>query len=66
MMRGTPGMRLALAILSPLFLLLCVVAIRSEETQPWMRYQSEFKQLYTTRATAKLHDAESRKAAAEM
>ena len=33
MMRGTPGMRLTLAILSPIFLLLCVVAIHSEETQ---------------------------------
>ncbi len=66
MMRGTPGMRLAMAILSPIFLLLCVVAIRSEETQPWMRYQSEFKQLYVARVTAKLHDAESRKDATEI
>jgi mono/diheme cytochrome c family protein len=60
-MRGTPGMRLALAILSPIFLLVCVVAIRSEETRPWMRYQEEFKQLYATRAAAKLADAEARK-----
>ena len=29
-MRGTSGMRIAFAILSPVFLLLCVVAIRSE------------------------------------
>ncbi len=66
MMRGTPGMRLAMAVLSPIFLLLCVVAIHSEETQPWMRYQSEFKQQYIALATAKLHDAESRKDAAEI
>jgi mono/diheme cytochrome c family protein len=66
MMRGTPGMRLAMAILSPIFLLLCVVAIHSEETQPWMRYQTEFKQLYVARATARLHDAEARKDAAEI
>ncbi len=60
MMRGTPGMRLTMAILSPIFLLLCVVAIHSEETQRWMRYQEEFKQLYVERATAKLHEADSR------
>jgi mono/diheme cytochrome c family protein len=65
MMRGTPGMRLALALFSPIFLLLCVVAIRSEETKPWMRYQEEFRDLYVKRATAKLHDAEARKDAAE-
>jgi mono/diheme cytochrome c family protein len=65
MMRGTPGMRLTMAILSPIFLLLCVVAIHSEETQPWVRYQEEFKQLYVTRATAKLHEAEARNDAAE-
>ncbi len=66
MMRGTPGMRLTMAILSPLFLLLCVVAIHSEETQPWMHYQSEFKQLYITRVTAKLRDAESRQNTVEV
>ena len=60
MMRGTPAMRLALAILSPIFLLLCVVAIHSEETRPWMQYQEEFKQLYVSRATAKLREAEAR------
>lgn len=65
MMRGTPGMRLALAILSPAFLLLCVVAIHSEETRPWMRYQEEFNQLYVTRARAKLQEAEARKDANE-
>lgn len=65
MMRGTPGMRLTMAILSPLFLLLCVVAIHSEETRPWMTVQGEFKKLYAERATAKLHEAESRKDEAE-
>jgi len=64
-MRGTPGMRLAMAIFSPIFLLLCVVAIHSEETHPWMRYQEEFNQLYITRATAKLQDAAARNDAAE-
>jgi mono/diheme cytochrome c family protein len=64
MMRGTPGMRLTLAILSPLFLLLCVAAIRSEETKPWMQYQTEFNQLYVTRATAKLQEAASHNDAA--
>ena len=65
MMRGTPGMRLVMAILSPVFFLLCVVAIHSEETKPWMRYYEEFKQLYVTRATAKLQEAESKNDAAE-
>lgn len=65
MMRGTPGMRLALAILSLSLLLLCVVAIRSEETRPWMRYQQEFKELYRRRAGAKLAEAESHGDAAE-
>jgi mono/diheme cytochrome c family protein len=64
MMRGTPGMRLTLAILSPLFLLLCVAAIRSEDTKPWMQYQTEFNQLYVTRATAKLQEAASHNDAA--
>jgi mono/diheme cytochrome c family protein len=58
-------MRLAFAILSPVFLLLCVVAIRSEETRPWMQYQEDFKQQYVTRATAKLKEAESRNDATE-
>ena len=65
MMRGTPGMRLLLAILSPAFLLLCVVAIHSEETRPWMRYQEEFNQLYVARARVKLQEAEVRKDANE-
>jgi mono/diheme cytochrome c family protein len=65
MMRGTPAMRLALAILSPIFLLLCVVAIQSEETRPWMRYQEEFKALYVDRAGAQLRAAEARQDAAE-
>ncbi len=65
MMRGTPGMRLVFAILSPVFLLLCVVAIHSEETRPWMQYQEEFARLYLTRATAKLQQAQSRNDAAE-
>ena len=65
MMRGTPRMRLAMAILSPLFLLLCVVAIYSEETRPWMGFQEDFKKLYVSRATAKLQEAEARKDAAE-
>lgn len=65
MMRGTPGMRLALAILSPAFLLVCVVAIHSEETRPWMGYQEDFKQLYITRATARLQQASARNDAAE-
>jgi mono/diheme cytochrome c family protein len=59
MMRGTPGMRLAMGIMSPIFLLLCVVAIRSEETRPWMRYQEQFNQLYLTRAKAQLKEAEA-------
>jgi mono/diheme cytochrome c family protein len=65
MMRGTPKMRLTMAILSPMFLLLCVVAIWSEETQPWMAYQEEFKRLYVERATAKLEDAKARNDAQE-
>jgi len=60
MMRGTPGMRLTLAILSPVFLLLCVAAIRSEDTKPWMQYQAEFNQLTVARATAKLREATAR------
>jgi mono/diheme cytochrome c family protein len=65
MMRGTPGMRLTMAILSPAFLLLCVVAIYSEETRPWMEYQNEFNALYVTRAKAKLAEAAGRQDAAE-
>ena len=65
MMRGTPGMRLTMAILSPMFLVLCVVAIRGEETRPWMHFQEEFKSLYVTRATAKLQEATARQDAAE-
>lgn len=65
MMRGTPGMRLTLAILSPVFLLLCVVAIHSEETKPWMRFQEEFNQLYLTRARAKLQEAQAHQDANE-
>jgi len=65
MMRGTPGMRVALAILSPVFFLLCVVAIHSEETRPWVRYQEEFNQLYVARAKAKLQEADARKDANE-
>jgi mono/diheme cytochrome c family protein len=65
MMRGTPGMRLVLAILSPVFLVLCVVAIHSEETRPWIRYQEEFNQLYLTRARAKLQEAQARQDTAE-
>ena len=57
MMRSTPRMRLAFAVLSPLFLVLCVVAIRSEEAEEWMRYHDEFSQLYADRARAKLEEA---------
>ncbi|HSP98904.1 MAG TPA: c-type cytochrome [Candidatus Dormibacteraeota bacterium] len=60
MMRGTPGMRLTLGLLSPLFLLVCAVAIRSEDTKPWMSFQEEFTRIYVERATAKLHEAEVR------
>ncbi len=59
MMRGTPGMRLVLFILSPVFLVLCVLAIRSEGERPWMGYQKEFKQLYAARARAKADEAAS-------
>lgn len=60
MMRGTPGMRWAMAILSPIFLLLCVVAIHSEETRPWMAYQEQFRELYTSVARTKLEEARSK------
>lgn len=60
MMRGTPGMRLAMGIMGPIFLLLWIVAIRREGTPPWMHYQHEFKQLYVTRAQAKLEEAKAR------
>ncbi|MBI3786223.1 MAG: c-type cytochrome [Deltaproteobacteria bacterium] len=66
MMRGTPGMRLVLGVLSPLFLLICVVAIHSEETKPWMSYQEQFKTLYLDRATAKLREAEAKHDSAEV
>jgi mono/diheme cytochrome c family protein len=56
MMSGTPGMRLLFAILSPVFLLLCVVAIRGEEKQEWGQYQTEFAQLFADRARAKLQE----------
>ena len=66
LMRGTPGMRIAFAILSPVFLVLCVVAIRSEEIQPWMRYQSAFRELFVERATVKLKAAEAQQDAKEI
>jgi mono/diheme cytochrome c family protein len=66
LMRGTPGMRLVFAILSPLFLVLCVVAIRGEETRPWMQYQAEFRALFVQRATAKLRAAETQQDAKEI
>lgn len=59
MMRGTPGMRLAFAILSPLFFFLCVVAIHGEDTRPWMAYAKDFATLYVERATAKLQEAQA-------
>jgi cytochrome c2 len=60
MMHGTPGMRLALGILSPIFLALWVLAIYSEETQPWMRYQDQFNRLYVEQAKKKLDEATAR------
>jgi mono/diheme cytochrome c family protein len=54
MMRGTMRSRLLFAVLSPVFLVLCVVAIRSEEVQPWVRYQQEFARVLGERARAKL------------
>ncbi len=66
LMRGTRRMRLAFAILSPLFLVLCVVAIRSEETRPWMQYQAEYRDLFVQRVTAKLHAAEAQQDAKEV
>ncbi|OFV86546.1 MAG: hypothetical protein A3J75_03695, partial [Acidobacteria bacterium RBG_16_68_9] len=65
MMRGTPRMRLALGILSPVFLALCLWAIRGEEARPWMWYQEKFKKLYVAAVTAKRLDAEQRGDATE-
>ncbi len=58
-------MRLVFGILSPIFLLLCVVAIHGEETGEWRQYQDEFKRIFTERAQAKLADAQTRGDAAE-
>jgi len=53
-------MRLLFAILSPVFFLLCVVAIQSEETRPWNRFQQEFAQMLAERARAKLQEAQEK------
>ncbi len=66
MMRGTPGMRLTMAILSPVFLLLCVVAIHSEETRPWMATQAEFNKLYKDLAGARLKEAQGKNDTSEI
>ena len=59
-MRGTPGARLALAVLAPLFLLLWLIAVRSEEARPWMRWQVEFNRLRAERARTALAEARGR------
>lgn len=56
-MRGTPRMRLLFAVLSPLFLIMCVYAIHSEEGREWRQYQDQFAQLLVDRAQAKLQNA---------
>jgi cytochrome c551/c552 len=56
-MRGTRAMRVTFAVLSPIFLLLCVAAIWRENDSEWMRYQEEFNKEYADRATAKLEAA---------
>ncbi|MBI5506076.1 MAG: c-type cytochrome [Deltaproteobacteria bacterium] len=58
-------MRLVFAVLSPIFLLLCVVAIHGEETGEWRQHQDEFNRLYAERANAKLAEAQARGDAAE-
>jgi len=65
MMQATPKMRLAFGILSPIFLLLCVVAIYGEETGEWRQHQDEFTRLYGERAQAKLAEAQAKSDAAE-
>ncbi len=59
MMQATLRMRLAFALLSPLFLLVCVVAIHGEETGEWRQSQEGFRRLYEERAQAKLAEAEA-------
>lgn len=65
MIRGTPGTRLAFAILSPIFLFLWLITIHGEDQRPWANYQEEFAKLYVSRATAKLHEAETKNDANE-
>ncbi len=60
MMRGTARSRLLFAALSVVFLLLCVVAIRSEETRPWMPYQQKYVELLRQKAQAKLKEVAGR------
>ena len=59
MMRGTPRMRLVFALLSPIFFLLCVIAIHSEETRPWADYQEKFAALFAARARVKLEEVKA-------
>lgn len=59
MMRGTPGMRLLLAVLSPVFLGLCLYAIRDDGTRSWVGYQTEFNRRYVALAEAKLEAVQS-------
>ena len=66
MMKATPRSRLLFAVLSPIFLLICVVAIHGEETGEWRQYQDGFRKLFTERAEARLTEARGGGDAAEI
>jgi hypothetical protein len=57
MMRASERSRLLFAVLSPVFLLLCVVAIYGDESQEWTVYQQDFARVYVERAKVKLDEA---------
>jgi len=59
-------MRLVFAVSSPIFLLLCAVAIHGEEAGEWRQYQDGFHRLFAERARAKLTEAQGRGDAGEV
>lgn len=59
MMRATEKARLVFAVLSPVFLVLCAVAIHADQAREWTRYQEDFARLFADKAAGKLAEAKA-------
>jgi mono/diheme cytochrome c family protein len=57
MIRGSPSQRIALAVLSPVFLGLWMATIWSEDHPAWKGFQEEFAREFARRAAAKTEEA---------